>query len=304
MNSNQNMIRILFDYSLCHFRYGFSFRDYRLSKAFLLKDSVKALVLTHKRWVKLVKTVNLQEDVDIVLNKYKFANYFKDYYGRDFLYPQKDSFDEFCSFIKSHRNILQKPLNGNQARGIKKVVINQENLLDEYNRMIKEDILLEEIINQHPAMAIVGKSVNTIRVYSINASVHSNQVVIIKALMRAGTGDSLVDNFHAGGIFYPIDLSSGVLVGKGINYKYEKFVNHPGYEISLIGMKIPFWQEIIEIVKKAHCLIPNLRYIGWDIAITDNGPIIIEANHDADHEMLEFIGEERFFYKKIKNYLK
>ena len=53
MNSNQNMIRILFDYSLCHFRYGFSFRDYRLSKAFLLKDSVKALVLTHKRWVKL-----------------------------------------------------------------------------------------------------------------------------------------------------------------------------------------------------------------------------------------------------------
>lgn len=69
-------------------------------------------------------------------------------------------------------------------------------------------------------------------------------------------------------------------------------------------MKIPFWEEVSEIVTKAHCLIPNLRYIGWDIAITDDGPVIIEANHDADHEMLEFIGEERFFYKKIKNYLK
>lgn len=301
-NSNQKMIGILWDYFLCHFLYGFSFRDYKLSRAYQLKNALKALVLTHKRWIKLVDTANLKDDVDLVLNKHKFALHFRDYYGRDFIYPQKAGFEDFCKFIKSHNNVLQKPLNGNQAKGIKKVVIAQDNLLEEYNRMVEDDVLLEEIISQHPAMAKVGKSVNTIRVYSIYTG--DKSVAIIKALMRAGTGDSLVDNFHAGGIFYPIDLKSGVIVGKGINFKYEQFINHPGYDFSLIGMKIPFWEEVSEIVTKAHCLIPNLRYIGWDIAITDDGPVIIEANHDADHEMLEFIGEERFFYKKIKNYLK
>ena len=94
---------------------------------------------------------------------------------------------------------------------------------------------------------------------------------------------------------------------------YDK---HPltGFDFNSIK-KIPYVPEAIEMVKKAALLIPDLRYIGWDVAITDNGPLIIEGNEFPSYGLIQnhmlnpknpghlkqirdVIGEEEF--KKIK----
>ncbi|TGV00700.1 sugar-transfer associated ATP-grasp domain-containing protein [Flavivirga rizhaonensis] len=43
--------------------------------------------------------------------------------------------------------------------------------------------------------------------------------------------------------------------------------------------EIPFFKEACKEVVNAVKIIPD-RFIGWDVAITQNGPIIVEANWD------------------------
>jgi hypothetical protein len=47
-----------------------------------------------------------------------------------------------------------------------------------------------------------------------------------------------------------------------------------------VGFQVPFWPELIDMAKKAALHVPENRSIGWDIAVTENGPELIEGNHD------------------------
>ena len=80
-----------------------------------------------------------------------------------------------------------------------------------------------------------------------------------------------------------IDFNKGILHAKGFTAMIngcKTITTHPttGYLIS--GFKIPFFQDSIKLCKKFAQYIPN-RIVGWDVAITPTGPIIIEGNHDA-----------------------
>ena len=44
------------------------------------------------------------------------------------------------------------------------------------------------------------------------------------------------------------------------------------------GFRIPYWNEVRELVKNVHAKLPDIRSIGWDVAITPNGPVLIEGN--------------------------
>ena len=80
--------------------------------------------------------------------------------------------------------------------------------------------------------------------------------------------------------FIPINFDIGELKGKGFTAMKtgsEMFTEHPTTKFHLPGYKIPFFKESIELCKKFASYIPN-RIIGWDVAITPNGPIIIEGN--------------------------
>ena len=43
-------------------------------------------------------------------------------------------------------------------------------------------------------------------------------------------------------------------------------------------------KEAVETVKKAAMIVPDVRYIGWDVAITEKGPAIIEGNNYAAYD--------------------
>ena len=58
------------------------------------------------------------------------------------------------------------------------------------------------------------------------------------------------------------------------------YKTHPISGKILLGFQIPFWYESLELAKKAALLYPQNRSVGWDIAIKNNGPILIEGNHN------------------------
>ena len=124
----------------------------------------------------------------------------------------------------------------------------------------------------------------------------------MKALRRAGVGDSIVDNTALGGYYYEVDLPTGVVVSKGINKEGDLCVIHPSSGIVMLGFKVPHWDKVMQASLDAARKIPQVALVGWDVAITEEGVEIIEGNDNADYLAYEFIGTSGF-YEKITLFL-
>ena len=57
------------------------------------------------------------------------------------------------------------------------------------------------------------------------------------------------------------------------------------------------------MIQDAAQQLPDLRFIGWDIAITPEGPELVEGNTRPGPALLEYIGKKKGFYKEIMSYL-
>ena len=140
--------------------------------------------------------------------------------------------------------------------------------------------LVEEFIIQHPKLqALSPSAVNTVRIFTqLN---DKNEVVILGCRQRISV-NSPVDNMAAGNLAAPIDEATGIVSGPGVYSDITKHeeISHPVTGVGIVGFQVPFWNEIIDMVKEAALAHPQNRSIGWDIVVTENGPGFIEGNHD------------------------
>lgn len=147
------------------------------------------------------------------------------------------------------------------------------------NYILENDCIHQEIVIQHPDINKIYKhSVNTIRFDSYIDT--KGNIHLLSAFMRFGCGGHFVDNGSAGGIYLSVDLDKGILIGKShqlMKYGGQQLTSHPDTKVIFDGYSIPYFEEAKSIVKKAVHHIPD-RIIGWDIAISPTGPIIIEGN--------------------------
>lgn len=122
-------------------------------------------------------------------------------------------------------------------------------------------------------------SVNTCRILTLILPDHT--ITIPFAVMRFGRKGSTVDSWSKGGIAFAIDLETGK-VGKGLfhpDYGSTKEVtHHPDSGVQLSGLTIPYWKEIKEMVLNAAMVTPGIKSVGWDVAVTQRGPLLIEGN--------------------------
>jgi uncharacterized glyoxalase superfamily protein PhnB len=148
--------------------------------------------------------------------------------------------------------------------------------------ILQGDFVQTEVILQHEKInQIHRKCLNTLRVITLITSEGITEIV--SAYMRFGVGDSVVDNASSGGFFVGINLEDGTLKSNG-NYLPEfggeVVKKHPDSGFKFKGFEIPYYREAINSVISGVKIIPN-RWIGWDIAITQTGPLIIETNSET-----------------------
>ncbi len=172
-----------------------------------------------------------------------------------------------------------------------------------------DDYVITEYVQMHPEISkFYSGSVNTIRVTLINEN--GNDPVIPVAYFRIGTSKSgVVDNIAQGGIVCKIDIESGRFYDSQIpiNHVYEKVIKHPDSNLELTGT-IPNWKLIKEGLLKIAEYCPQLAWLGFDIAVTEDGFKIIEINsHQELHKAHEYPSEVtdylfRALNKKKKKY--
>ena len=101
----------------------------------------------------------------------------------------------------------------------------------------------------------------------------------------------MVDNF---GLHGPEDMETGEFLfpaHSGDTTAGKHFTKHPYSKVPLIGYKIPYVKEAVEMAKKAALVVPQTRYVGWDIAFTAKGPVIVEGNNYNAHDFWQLPGQ-------------
>lgn len=291
----------LFDFTRAVLFHGCTDNQYLNEGFFRLRSFDRRNTVTKCRKDKICTFFNDKDYAPYFNDKVLFNKTFKDFVRREWIYTRDASREQLDAFIIKHSRIIVKPINQNKGKGIR--------LLDKINsaesivsRLLNEDVLLEECITQHPDMIFGNKSVNSIRVITVLDGY--GNVHVLKAGLRCGVGEAIVDNYSAGGVLYPLNLERGFIDGYGeVDGHYEYSGLHPGTDCIMMGRAIPHWSEVINIVEKAARLIPQIRYVGWDVAILKDNVELIEGNNGPGCTLLECVGGKRGFYKEILSYL-
>lgn len=191
------------------------------------------------------------------------------------------------------RSLFVKPIDGAQGLGAQRWLfdgeagrwvrgaqrLDQPELLSYIDSMRGgRPYLLQECLANHPELErISGPTLSSMRVMtrrSADGTVSSPCVVL-----KIGRHGAEVDNRHAGGIVCALDPDSGRLAAGFSSLALGPVVEHPDSGVPLDGCVITVHREVVELALRAHRTIAGLpRTVGWDIAATPEGPVIIEAN--------------------------
>jgi len=157
------------------------------------------------------------------------------------------------------------------------LINNGEIPFDEWMEETKaEPYLLQEYIIQHEEINRINPhTVNTLRVITTRWNEKTN---ILAAMIRMGVEGQIVDNASDGGTFVGINIDTGKMMEYGYYYEKPREKCHPDTGFVYKDVQIPYWNETVELVTKLHPIIFGLSTIGWDVAITETGPKIVEMN--------------------------
>ena len=185
-----------------------------------------------------------------------------------------------------------KPLDGQCGGGVFRldttVETNPDSIRDKFSQGV---YLVQTCIVQHPEInRIYDKSVNTLRVLTV-IDKDTGKPVPVAGEVRFGAHDSVVDNLAAGGVAVGIDLITGQMSEYGICKKgaIKRTPVHPDSQVRFAEVRIPFVREAVEQAVKLHAKLSSIRVIGWDIAITSDGPVFIEGNDNPEVSGLQTV---------------
>ena len=149
----------------------------------------------------------------------------------------------------------------------------------------KEPLIFESLVHQTKQLANFNESsVNTVRFMTV---LHPDgQAEILATFMKIGRAGKCVDNAGSGGnVDLCIDVETGV-TKYAIQYdgwrNIRDIEKHPDNGSQLNGVVIDNWDNIKREVLKFQQAFPYCRAAGWDVAITDDGPVVLEVNDRWD----------------------
>lgn len=213
--------------------------------------------------------------------------------------------------------VIVKPINDSRGNGIFKLELKDQVILlndaeitiKKLNNIIKklDQYYFSEYIEQSDfANQLYPHTINSIRILTMIDPV-TNDPFIVSAVQRIGTNNSIpTDNFHRGGLSANIELDTG-LINKAASIPTEGKLKwhsvHPETKNKIQGSVIPNWGDINDQIINLAQKNSNLKYVGWDIVLTDEGISVLEGNSWPDvnvfqiHNPLLINGKVRRFYK-------
>jgi len=140
-------------------------------------------------------------------------------------------------------------------------------------------IIQQRIVSHAAIRKVNATALNTTRIVTIRSG---SKCVFLTGFQAFATGSAEIDSWSRGSVYVGIDYRKNQLKGPGYYHPDIEGPGttgrHPDSHMEFEGYHIPFLNESVDLCLKAHQLLYNHFVIGWDVAITDKGPLIVEAN--------------------------
>ena len=274
--TNKNLLFILFDMTKCGLKYQAGYYDYQEFEFYNLNKEQRETYLTRGKNNEIIKKFNDKSKFYIFDNKEEMYKIYNKFLKRQWMVLNENNYNDFLDFFKQNKVIIVKPIDGESGKGIEKYeYINDEESKIVYSSLLfKKQLLVEQCIKQHPDMnKLYNKSVNTLRMFTFYKD---GQAYFLQAILKVGNG-GVVDNFSSGGMYTYVD-DEGTVYAEAIDQMDNKYYKHPISNETIVGFKVPMFKEAVGMVKEAAKVVPEMGYIGWDVAISEDGPVLVEGN--------------------------
>ncbi|MEI6821632.1 MAG: sugar-transfer associated ATP-grasp domain-containing protein [Bacteroidota bacterium] len=202
--------------------------------------------------------------------------------------------DELINASKAEK-LFVKPNLGMGGKGIlifnkkDQLFINEKGVKLEYNLLKKEVnegsyVVQEGMIQSEEMNKLYSHSANT---YRMVTECVNGEAKLVFSLLRMGSGGKQVDNASSGGLFIKIDPETG----KMAEYAYTKYhtihYEHPDTKFVYKDAKFSNWEEVKDFVLIVATKFRDIKYLGWDIAVSDKGPVVIEINNGPSLNLIQ-----------------
>ncbi|MBQ7329633.1 MAG: hypothetical protein IJX01_06985 [Oscillospiraceae bacterium] len=276
------------DTAVCTLRYGSGLQDYLNFRFYEKKHAQRKTYVSVGYLDQVITKLSNIKWSPYISNKTNFHKNYGKYTRRDFFDPD-GGYEAFEAFLERNPVFIYKPQIGQCGEGIAKIVTAEiEDRKAFFDKAMESKACLEELVKQHPAWeALCPGCVNTLRVITGAAA---GQSWLLFAATRVGSGTSVADNFHMGGSAALIDMETGKLTGTGLDKKLNEHactatgIRYDGYEV-------PYWEEIKAMCLEAALVNDQIHFIGWDVAITPDGPLLIEGNRGSGFDLPQVLAK-------------
>jgi len=101
---------------------------------------------------------------------------------------------------------------------------------------------------------------------------------VLYCILKFGNNRAHTDNAHTGGIYVKVNLTNGDLADTAYDENLLSYKMHPLTGVKFKNKNIAGIAQIVSLAERLGNLYPNLTFIGWDIALTSKGPVVLEGN--------------------------
>lgn len=270
---------VVVDMLWCSVAYETAFQDYFDWDFHLLTRPERRTYMTHPKSNHLVERFNQREFRHTFRDKIEFNTAFSGDVGRAWLDVRTASADELRAFVQEHGRVMAKvpdSLSGIGIRSHRAADVTDWNAFRD-GLIAGRQFLVEEFITQHPVMAsLCPTSVNSLRMITF---CDEGRTTLLAAVLKVGNGGD-VDNFSAGGMYTMLD-EEGVARYPAFDAAGGAFEAHPLTGTPIVGFRVPLYAEVRSLLERVAPVVPQMPYIGWDVAIGVDHPILIEGNPNS-----------------------
>ncbi len=265
------------------FRFNISILDYFYFRFFELKDAERFEWAGTGFMFEFQLKMNPKKSRGVLSSKIEFLRHYNQFIKRhhadlETLQANNDILTRLLS--NASGKLVLKNSKGQTGKEVEVVNCNDYSGGSLISLMKKKgyDLMEEYVTQHHDLMGLSASGLNTIRVIT---QLNNNDIDIIGCRLRVSV-NSQVDNLAAGNIAAAVDVHTGIVTSPGIYSDITKpdQVFHPVTREEIPGFKVPYWDEVLRMAKQAALVMPENRSVGWDISITEEGPELIEGNHN------------------------
>ncbi|TQL47915.1 putative polysaccharide biosynthesis protein [Homoserinimonas aerilata] len=255
------------------------FQDYVDWDFAILNRTERATYMTHAISNHLAMTFDEPAYRGLFHDKIEFNKTFDGFLGREWLDVREASAEELQDFVERHGVVMGKVPFSDSGHGVERyeAAATSDWAAFRSELLTKGQTLVEEYITQHPVLAAVCPgTANTTRVTTFfdGSTTH-----VLSMAQKFGRGQAS-DQQTFGGFYTMLDLD-GASRGPGYDSHDGVHPTHPESGVSIPDFRLPMIDELFAFMQEIGRVVPQMRYVGWDVVIGEKGPVLVEGNWAA-----------------------